>query len=29
MGLDFGLKLEGFWSRKELDKMHTERKESD
>ncbi len=29
MGLDFGMKLEGFWSRKELDKMHMERKESD
>jgi DNA-directed RNA polymerase subunit alpha len=29
MGLDFGMKLEGFWSRKELDRMHVERKESD
>lgn len=29
MELDFGQNLEGFWSRKELDKMHTERKESE
>jgi DNA-directed RNA polymerase subunit alpha len=29
MGLDFGMKLEGFRSRKELEKMHIEHKESD
>jgi DNA-directed RNA polymerase subunit alpha len=29
MGLDFGMKIEGFRSRKELDKMHVERKESE
>jgi DNA-directed RNA polymerase subunit alpha len=29
MGLDFGLKLDGFQSRKDLDKMHIERKEQE
>ncbi len=28
MGLDFGMKLEGFPSRKDLDAMHSEHKET-